>query len=990
LPYNTQTQSTHTGNGFPHCPSDLKSRSKKGDRHALLTRDDCWEDCCHAMLRPSEDHEAVDIDGLHLLDSSEAAESSGSATTFMRVNGICCPAEVPLIDGILLAIEGVTSVEVSVPTKTVICKHSARLVPASVLVDSLNDAGLQAHLKHEQRSRAQAPTNARECLAGTEWMPPAHILLGAALTVLASLHRVSRDASFLRDFGLAAVAVCAPPVLQRAWNSLRNGLLDINTLMTVAVCGAMIIGEFPEAAATMVLFGLSEWLEERSMSRASTAIEAVLSLRPERALLVGQHQAFGADDHLHEEIAISEVRRGMRLAVPTGEKIPADGVVLYGSASVDESTLTGEAVPVHKTVGDPVYAGTISASGYLEMKASVDALDSTVSRLARLVEEAQARRTNGERIVEAFSRWYTPVVVVVALCVGTIPHFAFGLSATRWIYTACVLLVVACPCAVVLSTPVVTVSALAAAAHRGVVIKGGAFLEALGHLEVLALDKTGTLTTGQFRVQHIEVLESSGGGGGRGGRGEGGREQETMLLHLASSVEAQSSHPMAKAVVERARLVGGAALPAPSGEIDDFEILPGEGVQATVGGELVQVGNGAMARRLGWLTQRHVAARAPALEEAWARDGHTVSYVALENRVVGMFSSADTVRAGAVDAVGTLVAAGVRPVMLTGDNAGAAASAAREVGVTDVHAGLKPGDKLARIRSLQEGLSECPRRWMRGSPTLAMVGDGVNDGPALAEANIGIAMGVAGSAVALETADVALFTNDLGVLAETVLLGRTALRKVQQNIAFAVLVKAVVLATSFMGWTGLWVAIMADVGSALAVISNGLLILRNKHSEKALRRHHCLGHAHADGHGHGHGHGHDQSPLKPRCCESGACTASKAAPSKPATSAKDDCCASGACTAAKSAAPLLANEGTNCCASGTCTAGKEEAPLLANEDHCCASGTCTAGGKEEAVPLPTAEAAAPAFLAREENITPRSSDCCASGQCGSSAGPFQL
>ena len=826
------------------------------------------------------------------------------------VNGICCPSEIPLIENILYAMEGVTEVAVSVPTKTTFVTHSPRLVSAADIVDALNAASLEAYVKEGgRRSKATRKRN----------IPPWNVLLACVLTLVSIFGHVSA-VEWLKYLGVAAAVVGIPGILKKAVGSIRNKVLDINTLMSVAVAGAMVIGEYAEGGAVVALFGLSEWLEALSISKASDAIEAVLELAPEQATLASTGEVIEAKD----------IQVGMVLAVLPGCKIPVDGEVASGASAVDEATLTGESKPVEKSRGSQVFAGTMNITSFIEVTATSMSEDSAVNRLARLVNEAQTRRTKSERAVETFAKYYTPVVCFAALLIAVVPPM-FGAKGTKYAYMACTLLVVACPCALVLSTPVVTVCALAAAAHRGVVVKGGAHLETLGRLKKVATDKTGTLTSGSFSVTRVVAAHDLGAmrraASSLAGH-SGTNDAETLLLEIAARLEVQSPHPMAKAVVRELGSRGAWPPAAGGADAQDFKIIPGEGISATIGASLVEIGSGKLAARRSWDTQpAAVAAGLLQLQDALEANGSTVSWVALDGVALGVFACADTVRMGSAEACAALASGGVEVTMLTGDNAGVAGAVAEDVGVLreNVFAGLTPEDKLARVEELKLHLELESRRRRCGFKsrpgTLAMVGDGVNDAPALAAADVGIAMGVAGTAVAMETADVSLFTNDLRVLADVVALGKSAVRKVQQNIAFACIFKTCVVITTVTSYSGLWMAILADMGSALVVIANGMMLLNNKHSKRVL----AARDATLSGERAGAGGG---------CCAGGTCSAPIAAAPKPA------CCEGGPCSKAAEAVPMPA-----CCEGGACSGTPDllasaGAHLELGDDSCCAGGGC--------------------------------------------------
>lgn len=576
---------------------------------------------------------------------------------------------------------------------------------------------------------------------------------------------------------LAAVAVGVPPVMKKGLIALRRRVLGIDFLMTVAVLGALTIGEWSEGAAVVFLFALAEWLEDRSMDRARAAIAAVMKLAPDVATLASG-----------KNVPAASVVVGTRLLVRPGARVPLDGRVVAGASSVDESALTGESVPVAKGAGDAVSAGTVNQGGALEVVSTATADGSAVARMARLVEAAQAARSPTERWVDRFSRIYTPLVVSLALLVAVVPPLLGG-DFRGWIYKALVLLVVACPCALVLSTPITVVSALARAARAGLLIKGGVHLEALGRMRALAMDKTGTLTEGRFRVVQCVPLNGF---------------TEAEIHHVVAAVESRSSHPLAGALLAHAyvgqELVGAAT----------YETIEGEGVVAMVDGRTVHVGNHRMALRLG-LHEEEEHARL----ETWMAEGHTVVYVAIDGKLAGHLSLADLPRAGAKEAVQELSTLGVRLAILTGDNRGTAEAVGRTVGIDLVRADLLPGDKVEAIREL---------RATHGS--VGMVGDGINDGPALAAADVGIAMGTRGTAVAMEAADVGLMGDDLRRLAWAIRMGRDALSRVRLNVALAIGTKAVVMVLAILGVANLWLAVAADTGTSIAVIIFGLGMLR--------------------------------------------------------------------------------------------------------------------------------------------------------------------
>lgn len=694
--------------------------------------------------------------------------------TCIAVDGLCCETEARQVTRTLGGVPGVREVEVDYVGRRVWVTHDG--VEPGRMVAELEPLGLGASLEaspprgaHEDRGgHDQEGHDHGGGVAGVPWR-----LLATGLLVGVAM--LERWQPLLEWSALVAIAVGLPPFARKGLRALRQKVLDINFLMTVAVIGAVIIGEWGEAATVGFLFAVAEWLEDRASDRARSAIAAVMKLAPEVATRMD-----GA------EVPAGDVAVGDRLIVRPGARLPVDGRVAVGESSVDESALTGEAAPVGKRPGSLVSAGTVNQGGAMEIVATATAGDSAVARMARLVEEAQAARSPTERFVDRFSRIYTPVVVAVAILIAAVPPL-LGQDLSTWVYRALVLLVVACPCALVLSTPITIVSALARAARAGVLIKGGVHLETLGRLSGLAFDKTGTLTAGSFRVVDCLALD-------------GFTEEE---VHAAvASVESRSSHPLAGALREHA---------GPGSEaVSTYETIEGEGVIATVGGRTLHVGNHRLALRLG----RHGPDEHARLE-SWMAEGRTVVYVGIDGHLAGQISLADLPRESAPDAARDMGALGLRLAMLTGDNAGTAAAVARAVGIEAVRAELLPSEKVEAVRELKASWG-----------TVGMVGDGINDGPALAAADVGVAMGARGTAVALEAADIALMGDDLRRLAWAVRLGRAALGRVRLNVALAIGTKALVMVLAVFGVANLWLAVAADMGVSLVVIALGLGMLR--------------------------------------------------------------------------------------------------------------------------------------------------------------------
>ncbi|MBN1485794.1 MAG: cadmium-translocating P-type ATPase [Chloroflexia bacterium] len=580
-----------------------------------------------------------------------------------------------------------------------------------------------------------------------------------------------------------AIVLGGIPVARSGWAALRlNRSLDINLLMTLAGLGAMLVGEWAEGAVTMFLFALGELLEGYTMERARGAIRALMDLAPDEATRLV--------DGGQERVPLEALQVGERIHVRPGERIPVDATVLQGHSAVDQAAITGESVPLERAPGDPVYAGTVNGEGLLILQVSRRAQDSTLARIIELVEKAQSRKAPVQRIVDRFARFYTPAVVLGAVLVATLPPLILHAPWGDWFYRALVLLVIACPCALVISTPVSFAAAIAAAAQQGVLIKGGAYLEALGRLRALALDKTGTLTEGRPAVTQLLTFD-------------GHSEQE--VLRIAAAVETGSTHPLAQAVLHEARRRG--LQPGPAQE---QRSLTGRGATALVGGQRFYVGNHTFFHSWGCRTEE-VCRQIADLEAA----GQTVILVGSESDIWGVLSLADRVRPQSRQVVAALHRAGLEHVvMLTGDNRPTAEAIARQVGVDDVRANLLPEQKVDAVEAL-----------LRRFGPVGMVGDGINDAPALARATVGVAMGVIGSDAALETADVALMQDDLGHLPWALRLGRRSSRVVAQNIALALGLKALFLGLAVAGLATLWMAVFADVGASLLVTLNGLRLL---------------------------------------------------------------------------------------------------------------------------------------------------------------------
>jgi Cd2+/Zn2+-exporting ATPase len=578
---------------------------------------------------------------------------------------------------------------------------------------------------------------------------------------------------------LAAIAVGGVPIFRAAVAGLRARHLDMNVLMSAATAGAVVIGEWAEAASVVVLFAAGNALQVYAVDRTRGAVRALVGLAPEEVLV----RRGGAE----RVVSAGEVVAGETVVVRPGERLALDGEVVEGRTTVDESPVTGESVPVEKGPGDPVYSGSLNGGGGVLVRVRREAGDSTLQRIARLVEEAQATKAPAEQFVDRFSRFYTPLVVAVAVVVAVVPPLLGGEFGT-WFYRALALLIIACPCALVISTPVTVVSGIGAASRRGILIKGGAALEAAGRLEALAFDKTGTLTEGRPVLARAVTLDGG---------------DEAGALRLAAALERRSEHPLAHAILSAA---DGLRLP----EVRNFATVPGRGAVGEVGGRGYLVGSPRLFEERGIPLAR---ARDALAEVAAA--GETPVILGGEEGPLAVFGLADAVRPDARATLESLRAAGVGElVMLTGDAEAPARRIAGELGV-GYRARLLPEQKVEAVRELVSEHGD-----------VGMVGDGVNDAPALAASSVGFAMGAAGTDVALETADVALMQDDLPKLAEAVRLSRAAERIIKQNVAVSILIKGLFVLLAPFGLVALWLAVLADMGTSIAVTLNGLRLFR--------------------------------------------------------------------------------------------------------------------------------------------------------------------
>jgi Cd2+/Zn2+-exporting ATPase len=714
-----------------------------------------------------------------------------------------CPVEEAEIRRALEDVSGIRALDFQLSRRTLAITAPAQVLPQALA--AIAGAGFKALPLTQATDTAGDTPHAHDEHAGHDHAHHAHhdherglpsgvLRLGLALGLAVLAEAVELFAPHATAFqaagmalALGAIALSGLETYAKGFAALRRGRLTISALMSVAVTGAFLIGQWPEAAMVMVLYAIAELIEARSADRARNAIRTLMALAPERADV---RQADGSWKLLPAAaVAVSDVAR-----VRPGERVPLDGVLTRGNSAVDQAPVTGESIPVDKTVGDPVFAGSVNGAGEIELRVTAPASDSTLARIIHAVEQAQNARAPTQRFVDRFARVYTPAIFALAVAAAVLLPALTAASWTEGLYKALVLLVIGCPCALVISTPVTVVSALAAAARRGILIKGGTFLEQARQLKVVALDKTGTLTEGRPRLVDWDSLQ-------------GEREANARL---AASLAARSDHPVSQAIA--------AGLALPGDGITAFKALPGRGVEGVVGGRTVVLGNHRLAEERGQCS--------PALEQrlrSHEAQGRSITLLMSDAGVLAVFAVADTIKPSSREAVAALRALGVTPVLLTGDNEATGQSIAREAGIADARGNLLPEDKLAAVEALRRG------------GAVAMVGDGINDAPALARSDIGIAMGAAGTDTAMEAADVVVMNDDLRRIPEVIRLSRRTHTVLWQNIAFALGVKAVFFLLALLGAATMWMAVFADMGASLLVVANGLRLLQGAPARRATQ-----------------------------------------------------------------------------------------------------------------------------------------------------------
>ena len=696
------------------------------------------------------------------------------AESTFKIEGMNCREEVAILERRFRNLAGLEGFSADPMGQRLHVTYDAAKLSTATIVDAVADTGMRIWLEHEKPTGVERQTRTREALVA---------LCGVALVVGLLTGSMHGAPLLVRACFVVSLVIGIGLTVREATKAMLARSLDIQVLMLIAVVGAVALGEWSEAATVVFLFAVAQAIESRTMDRARLAIRALMKLTPSEALV--------RDGNDERRVSVDTVRPGAVIIIRPGEKIPLDGAVLSGESAVNQAPVTGESLPIDKAPGDEVFAGTVNGRGALDVRVTRLRRDTTLAKIVHLVERAQAERAPAQRLVERFAQVYTPTVIALAFIVAIVPPLAFGYNWHLSLYRGLVLLVVSCPCALVISTPVSVVAALAAAAKKGVLIKGGVHLERAGAVRCVAFDKTGTLTCGTPKV--VDVIALSG-------------LDRNAIVALAAAVERRSTHPIARAILQHAEashLVVTSAVGVSS--------LAGRGAEGSVGGATVLLGN----HRL--FEERCLCS--PALHDRLAQlsaDGNTLALVARDDEAVGIIVIADRPREAARETIDLLRDHGVASVvMLTGDGRGTALALAKELGVDEFQAELLPEDKVKAVNELR-----------RRFGSVAVVGDGVNDAPAMASADVGIAMGAAGSDAALETADIALMADELLKIPFALRLSRATVRNIRTNLGISLAMKAAFVMAAVAGVATLWMAILADTGASVIVIANALTLLR--------------------------------------------------------------------------------------------------------------------------------------------------------------------
>src|SRR5450830_1431706 len=736
----------------------------------------------HDHLSPHDHAASASVAG------KQAAALDGAAEAVFFIQNMDCPTEEKLIRAQLTQMDGIAALQFNLIQRELTVQH--RLPSVAPIVATLSALDMLPKIKSDTLD-ANAGSTDGIAERSSAFAIPRHkwLLVGAAALCALAAEALAWFSGDEGSLAVIALALCAivlggRDTLKKGWIALRHFSLNMNFLMSLAVIGAALIGQWPEAAVVIVLFTLAEMIESLSLDRARNAITGLMAMSPEQATIW--------QDDAWISVAAKQVALNTSVRVKPGERIPLDGVVTQGQPAINQAPITGESLPVNKQLNDPVFAGSINGNNAFDYRVTALQNASTLSRIVKSVQQAQGQRAPTQRFVDQFARYYIPAVVAVAVLVAVLPPLLLSAPFYPWFYKALVLLVIACPCALVISTPVTIVSGLAAAARHGILIKGGVYLEQGRQLKALALDKTGTITHGKPLVTDVQLLST---------------DDEATLLQQAASLALRSDHPVSAAIVAHWKnMQAGAAE-----DVADFEALTGRGVKGRIGDSEFYLGNHRLVHELGMCSA--------ALEEqlqVLEKQGKTTTILCRDGHVQLLLAVADTVRETSRDAIAQLRQLGVSVTMLTGDNAHTARAIADIVQLDDARGDQLPEDKLNAIGGMIEKYGY-----------VGMVGDGINDAPALARAQIGFAMGAAGTDTALETADVALMDDDLRKIPDFIRLSKKTHRVLMQNITIALGIKAIFLALALTGESSLWMAVFADMGASLIVVFNGLRLVRS-------------------------------------------------------------------------------------------------------------------------------------------------------------------
>lgn len=706
---------------------------------------------------------------------SLAAQQGSQIAAVFQVDGITCMDCAQKFEKAVNEMPGVIKASLNTMTGKLTVEGEADLA-------GIRQLGMEENYTI-QLAAAQIAQSGQQAHEKTDWDFWRAVLSGIALAVGYGLEKFDGPAMVFIPIYMVAVVLGGWGNFRKAARALPRGNFNMSVLMSVAVVGAMAIGQYEEGASVAFLFAISEMLESWTMEKARRSIRDLMDIAPKVARV---RRGGGEIDIPVEDIIVGDI-----MIIRPGEKIAMDGIIINGESAINQAAITGESIPTEKGPGAEVFAGTLNTHGALEVEVTKRVQDTTIAKIIHMVEAAHGNRAPSQAFVEKFAAIYTPIVLALAVGIVFVPPLFFGLEWAPWIYRGLALLVVACPCALVVSTPVAIVSAISVAAKNGVLIKGGIHLEAAGSLSAIAFDKTGTLTKGEPAVTDTILLNGL---------------SEEELLSISAGLEARSEHPLAAAIVKAAEERKIEVVPA-----EDFRAIAGRGAQGTINGETVYIGNPRLFAELA-ISMESIAGHVERLQG----EGKTVMLVGTREKFLGIVAVADEVRANSAKTIAALKKSGiVHTIMLTGDNDATARGMAAKVGIDEFRAELLPQDKVAAIEELLKKYGK-----------VAMVGDGINDAPALALSTVGIAMGGAGTDTALETADIALMADDLRMLPFTIQLSRNALAIIRQNITFSLAIKLIAVLAVFPGWLTLWLAILADMGATILVTLNSLRLLR--------------------------------------------------------------------------------------------------------------------------------------------------------------------